>query len=107
MCDTADADAAASAPDGSKHKRTLTRLRRISGQVDGIVRMIEEERYCIDILNQVAAVQAALGKVGAEVLERHLETCVVEAVESGKDDERHRVVAELMALLTKSSSLLR
>lgn len=89
------------------HKRTMTRLKRIAGQVEGVMRMIEEDRYCIDVLTQIAAVQAALGKVGEEVLERHLQTCVVKAMESGNTDERDRVVAELMALLTRSSSLLR
>jgi DNA-binding FrmR family transcriptional regulator len=88
-------------------KRTLTRLKRIAGQVEGVMRMVEEERYCIDVLTQIAAVQAALGKVGEEVLERHLQTCVVRAMESGEAVERERVVAELMKLLTQSSSLLR
>ena len=91
----------------SEVKRTLTRLRRIAGQVEGLARMVEEERYCIDVLTQVAAVQAALGKVGEEVLKRHFETCVVHAVESGDAAERDRVVSELMELLTRSSSLLR
>lgn len=97
MCDTPE----------DPRKRTLTRLRRISGQVDGIARMVEEDRYCIDVLTQVSAAQAALGKVGEEVLKRHFETCVVEAVESGDPSERERVIAELMDLLTRSSSLLR
>jgi CsoR family transcriptional regulator, copper-sensing transcriptional repressor len=89
------------------HKRTLTRLRRIAGQVEGIARMVEEDRYCMDVLTQVAAAQAALAKVGEEVLKKHLETCVVQAVESGDPKERERVVAELVDLLSRSSSLLR
>lgn len=97
MCDTPD----------PPPKRTMTRLKRIAGQVEGVMRMVEEDRYCIDILTQIAAVQAALGKVGEEVLERHLQTCVVEAMKSGEDAERDRIVDELMELLTRSSSLLR
>ncbi len=97
MCDEAD----------PPKKRTVTRLKRIGGQVDGVLRMIEEDRYCIDILTQIAAAQAALGKVGEEVLERHMKTCVREAMESGDEGERNRVVAEIMTLLSRSSSLLR
>jgi DNA-binding FrmR family transcriptional regulator len=89
------------------HKRTLTRLRRIAGQVEGLARMVEEDRYCIDVLTQIAAVQAALGKVGEEVLKHHFETCVVDAVRSDDEREKERIVGELMDLLTKSSSLLR
>lgn len=93
-------------PDPPK-KRTITRLKRIAGQVEGVTRMIDEERYCIDVLTQIAAVQAALAKVGEEVLERHMKTCVREAMESGDAGERDRVVAEVMALVSRSSALLR
>lgn len=88
-------------------KRTITRLRRIGGQVDGVMRMVDEDRYCIEILTQISAVQAALAKVGEEVLERHMKTCVREAMESGDEGERERVVAEVMALVSRSSALLR
>lgn len=88
-------------------KRTITRLKRIGGQVDGVIRMIEDDRYCIDVLTQIAAVQAALGKVGHEVLERHMQTCVAQAMESGDPAERERVVQELMDVLQRSSSIVR
>jgi DNA-binding FrmR family transcriptional regulator len=94
-------------PEPPPTKRTITRLKRIAGQVEGVMRMVEEDRYCVDVLTQIAAVQAALSKVGEEVLERHLKTCVVRAMESGDLTERERVVGELMKLLTQSSSLLR
>jgi DNA-binding FrmR family transcriptional regulator len=97
MCDT----------DDPPKKRTMTRLKRIAGQVEGLQRMIDEDRYCIDVLTQVAAVQAALGRVGQEVLERHLQTCVAKAMESGDVGERERVVQELMGVLQRSSGLLR
>jgi len=93
--------------DATPKKRTLTRLKRIAGQVEGLMRMIEDDRYCIDVLTQISAAQAALGKVGEEVLERHLQTCVAHAMTSGDPADRDRVVAELMELLTRSSSLLR
>jgi DNA-binding FrmR family transcriptional regulator len=90
-----------------KHKRTMTRLKRIAGQVEGVMRMIEEDRYCVDVLTQISAVQAALAKVGEEVLEGHLQTCVTQAIESGDPGERDRVIGELMEVITRSSALLR
>ena len=68
----------------AKDKETLTkRLHRIEGQVRGIERMIEEDRYCIDILTQIAAVRTALEQVGAKLLEDHVTHCVAEALASG------------------------
>ena len=90
-----------------KHKRTITRLKRIAGQVEGLMRMIEEDRYCVDVLTQISAVQAALAKVGEEVLEAHLQTCVAQAMESGDAGERDRVIGELMQVISRSSALLR
>jgi DNA-binding FrmR family transcriptional regulator len=60
----------------SKDKMT-TRVKRIAGQVAGIERMLEEKRYCVDILNQISAVRSALDALGVELLTRHLETCVL------------------------------
>lgn len=77
------------------HKEHLTRLRRIEGQVQGLSRMIEEERYCIDILTQIRAVQAALRKVELKVLEDHVQHCVTAAAESGKTKERDAKLSEL------------
>jgi len=70
-----------------------TRLRRIEGQVRGIQGMVEEDRYCIDILTQIAAIQAALDKVALGLLDGHAHTCVIGA-EPGRQDER---TAEMMA----------
>lgn len=108
MCDTKDpSPPPPAAPEPPSTKRTITRLKRITGQVEGVMRMVQEDRYCVDVLIQVAAAQAALAKVGQEVLERHLQTCVARAMQSGDPSERERVVAELMDLMTRSSSLLR
>ncbi len=74
-----------------------TRLRRIEGQVRGIERMVEEDRYCIDVLTQIAAVQAALDKVALGLLDGHVHTCVVGA-ESEPQDER---TVELMAAVAR------
>lgn len=63
--------------DGTSQKRLATRVKRIAGQVGGIQRMLEDKRYCVDILNQIAAVRSALDALGIELLTRHLETCVL------------------------------
>ncbi len=63
--------------DGSSQKKLVTRVKRIAGQVAGIERMLEDRRYCVDILNQIAAVRSALDALGVELLTRHLETCVL------------------------------
>jgi DNA-binding FrmR family transcriptional regulator len=70
----------------------LNRIRRIAGQVGGVERMVEEERYCIDILTQVSAVQAALDKVALELLDDHARHCVVGATRENRDEK----TAEMM-----------
>ena len=67
-------------------KDLITRLSRIEGQVRGIKNMVEEERYCVDILNQVSAVQAALNSFNKELLANHIHSCVVEDIRGGKDE---------------------
>jgi len=80
------------------------RLARIEGQVRGLNRMIEDDRYCIDVLTQVKAVQAALRKVEGELLSDHADHCLAEAIASGSEAEREQKVAELVALLMKKSA---
>jgi DNA-binding FrmR family transcriptional regulator len=63
--------------DAEARKRLRTRVNRIAGQVAGVQRMIEEDRYCVDILHQIAAIRSALDGLGVELLTRHLESCVV------------------------------
>jgi DNA-binding FrmR family transcriptional regulator len=63
--------------EGASQKKMVSRIKRIGGQVAGIERMLEERRYCVDILNQIAAVRSALDALGVELLTRHLETCVL------------------------------
>lgn len=79
------------------------RLARIEGQVRGLSRMIDEDRYCIDILTQVKAVQAALRKVEGELLTDHADHCLAVAIASDDQSERERKVAELVDLLMKKS----
>ena len=81
--------------------KAQNRLKRIAGQVAGIQRMIDDERYCVDVLLQIAAVQAALDRVGKIVLQSHVETCVAGALDSGSRRERHRKVEELMEVFSR------
>ena len=67
-------------------KDLITRLSRIEGQVRGIKNMVEEERYCVDILNQVSAIQAALNSFNKELLSNHIRTCVVEDIQAGREE---------------------
>lgn len=79
----------------------LSRLSRIEGQVRGVARMVGEERYCIDILVQLRAIKAALGRVEDEILKDHADTCVAEAIRSGDAEEQRRKFGELVELLGK------
>jgi DNA-binding FrmR family transcriptional regulator len=82
----------------------VKRLKRIAGQVGGVARMIEEERYCIDILTQMRAVKAALGKVEDAILERHASSCVAEALRSGSAAEQEKKFRELVGLFGRFKS---
>jgi CsoR family transcriptional regulator, copper-sensing transcriptional repressor len=80
----------------------LKRLNRIEGQVRGLARMVEEDRYCIDIVTQIAAVRAALRRVEESVLRDHVDHCVRHAIASGDKAEQEQKVAELMEVLIRS-----
>jgi DNA-binding FrmR family transcriptional regulator len=79
----------------------LKRLSRIEGQVRGLQRMIEQDRYCIDVITQVSAVRAALKRVEEEVLKDHLAHCVEHAIVAGDRDEQRAKIGELMRTLGK------
>ena len=86
----------------SGHKEALhNRLRRIEGQVRGLQKMLDEGRYCVDVLTQIDAVQAALARVQDGILESHLEHCVSGALEGSDLDERREKVDEVVSLLKK------
>lgn len=86
-------------------KKILNRLKSIEGHVRGVQRMVEEDKYCIDILKQTLAVQRALDKVNALILENHLETCVTTAIQGDDPSERERVITELLDVFETSSKL--
>ncbi|OBX18945.1 transcriptional regulator [Erythrobacter sp. QSSC1-22B] len=79
----------------------LNRLRRIEGQVRGVSQMVSDDRYCVDILQQVQAIKAALGKAESEILKDHAACCVAEAILSGDVDEQRAKFTELVDLFDK------
>ncbi len=81
---------------------TLKRLNRIAGQVRGLARMVEADRYCIDIITQISAVRAALRRVEEEILRDHVAHCVAHAISSGDKADQRRKVAELMDVMSRS-----
>lgn len=80
----------------------LKRLGKIEGQVRGIAKMVEDKRYCIDIITQIAAVQAALQKVEDSILKDHVSHCVEHAISSGNKSDQRAKIAELMDVLARS-----
>jgi DNA-binding FrmR family transcriptional regulator len=79
-------------------KALLQRLNRIAGQAQGIARMIEEDRYCVDVLVQISAARAALDQVAMQIVEDHTRGCVSRAIQAGQGDE---AIAELMEVVRK------
>ncbi len=81
---------------------TLKRLKRIEGQVRGLGRMVEDDRYCIDIVTQIGAVRAALRRVEEEILRDHVAHCVEHAISSGDKADQRRKLAELMDVMGRA-----
>lgn len=79
-----------------KHESALKRLRNVEGHIRGIERMVENEEYCIDVIRQIQAVQAALNKVSTIILAEHLHSCLITAVRGEDPDERERVLKEIV-----------
>jgi CsoR family transcriptional regulator, copper-sensing transcriptional repressor len=83
--------------------KLLNRLSRIEGQVRGVARMVEEDRYCIDVLTQLQAVRAALARVETEMLKDHLGHCIEAAITGGDAGEQRQKASELIQLLERSA----
>jgi CsoR family transcriptional regulator, copper-sensing transcriptional repressor len=81
---------------GGRHERVAKALRRIEGQVRGVSRMIDEERYCMEVVAQIEAVRAALRRVEVDLLRTHMSHCVKTAMASGDASARERVIEELL-----------
>ncbi len=82
--------------------KLLNRLSRVEGQVRGIGRMVDEDRYCIDIMTQLQAVRAALAKVETELMREHIDHCVASAFSSGDPDQQRQKADELVTLLQRT-----
>ena len=89
----------------STKTQVLNRLRSIEGHVRGIGRMVDEDAYCIDVIKQTVAVQRALDKVNALILQNHLQTCVTTAIRGEEPQERERVIGELLEVFETASKL--
>jgi CsoR family transcriptional regulator, copper-sensing transcriptional repressor len=83
--------------------KLLNRLSRVEGQVRGIARMIDEDRYCIDVLTQLRAVRSALARVETEMLRAHLGHCIESAITGGNAEEQRQKAGELIQLLERSA----
>ena len=83
--------------------KLLNRLNRVEGQVRGIAKMVDEGRYCIDVLTQLRAVRAALSKVETEMLNDHLGHCIEDAILAGDKQEQRKKAGELIQLLERSA----
>lgn len=84
----------------AEKEKVVNRLKRIEGQVRGIQKMVEEDRYCVDILVQISAIQSALKNVGFVITERHIKHCVSDAIKQGEGKE---TIEELMSVMKQFS----
>jgi DNA-binding FrmR family transcriptional regulator len=82
----------------TRRAHVLNRLKSIDGHLRGVIRMVEEDTYCIDVIRQLQAVESAIGRVASLLLEDHLQTCVTSALRSEDLDDRTRVIGELLRL---------
>ena len=89
---------------GQVKKESLNRMKKIEGQIRGVRKMIEEEKYCVDILNQISAVKSALDGVARKVLKRHVESCVADAILKRQGKEK---IEELMNTIFKYGNHLK
>ncbi|HSB69454.1 MAG TPA: metal-sensitive transcriptional regulator [Candidatus Methylomirabilis sp.] len=87
--------------DPETKRRALHRLRRIQGQVQGVQRMVEEDKYCVDTMLQISAIQGALEQVSKILMHRHIESCVLDSMQAGSDGERAKKIEELIGVFSR------
>ncbi|GAB4547861.1 MAG: metal-sensitive transcriptional regulator [Anaerolineales bacterium] len=88
-----------------ENDNVLRRLKTVEGHLRGVIRMVEEDAYCIDIIRQIQAIEAALNKVNSKILEDHLNSCVITAVQGDNKKERERVMKELTEVFEMSTKV--
>jgi len=86
-------------------ENTLRRLKTIEGHLRGVIRMVEEDTYCIDVIRQIQAVESALNKVSSQILENHLNSCVITAIQGNDKKERERVLKEITEVFDMSAKV--
>lgn len=86
---------------GTSHHEEIVKLKRIEGQIRGVQKMIEEKRYCIDILTQLSSVVGAVKSVEENILERHLKGCVRQSFSKGSKEDRQKKIDEVIGVLKK------
>ena len=86
-------------------ENTLRRLKTVEGHLRGVIRMVEEDAYCIDVIRQIQAIDAALNKVSTQILENHLNSCVITAVQGNDKKERQRVLKEITEVFEMSNKV--
>ena len=94
-------------PTEAARAQILNRLKSVDGHLRGVIKMVEEDAYCMDVLKQLQAVQGAIGRVNALLLADHLQTCVTTAIRGDEPTERERVIGELLALFEQGATLQR
>ncbi len=88
-----------------KNEEMLKRLKIIHGHLGGVIRMMEDDAYCIDVIRQIQAVEAALNKVSSRILEDHLNSCVITAIQGNDRKERERVLKEITEVFEMSTKV--
>ena len=86
-------------------KKVLRRLKTVEGHIRAVQRMVEEDKYCIDIIHQTQAIKRAIDKAEEQILNRHLAGCVTTAIRSNDEGERERVIGELMAVFKTNNKI--
>ena len=88
-----------------ENDNTIRRLKTVEGHLRGVVRMVEEDAYCIDVIRQIQAIEAALNKVSSRILEDHLNSCVITAIQGTDKKERERVLKEITEVFEMSTKV--
>ena len=88
-----------------ENDNTLRRLKTIEGHMRGVIRMVEEDAYCIDVIRQIQAIESALNKVSAQILENHLNSCVITAIRGEDPKERERVLKEITDVFDQANKV--
>lgn len=92
-------------PTDQGRTQIINRLKSVDGHLRGVIKMVEEDAYCMDVIKQLQAVQGAIGRVNALLLQDHLQTCVTTAIRGEAPSERERVIGELLGLFEHGAAL--